>query len=323
MCIILWEMGGYMADKLLKTSKHKKEVEPTNRHLLKKQISGREKNIKDKDGFLKHLVQLLCGGGGLVFIFTILIPIFFGPNTTQTVMPEGSVDARDLSMWVGKLSSKDSEGKKREVERWYKKDRCISPSLKEALLVVIEGTGDDNKPREHYLEMLQKEGKGDVAGKVKEALTIHQSENAKGAIISAIIAADSIVNYDARRTLIQNYIDLIHDPFTSQQSVIGQKNSIENYQRLKSEIQGLSKTILCLYRFYCARVKECCYFKDDVIDDQLKGVSYEMAPLEEANNAFVKHRITLANHIALYRNTPNELENPIKIMNEIRAENLR
>lgn len=270
-----------------------------------------------KKVIITSILSFLFGGGGLVYILSIVYPT---PNSQGLNVPyiKEGIDERDIPLWLDKLTKKEPYDRKKEVDDWYNQ-RLIKSNLRISLHWVIDRIDEEKKAKSEDIEVLRRAGRIELADKLEglnKAITKLRSANARGALRSAIFAAESMAYHDTRRRMVRLSFATIQNACTFDNYQQAYACAEEKKYNIEKELVGINLVINSLCRLYRNRVEECCGFDDDTINEQMLGISDEMAELEKIHNGYLIHRKILSEHIKLYKNDPKNL-NSIKIVNDI------
>lgn len=270
-----------------------------------------------KKVIITSIFSFLFGGGGLVYILSIVYPTPNNPVLNVPYIQEG-IDERDIPFWLEKLTKKEPNDRKKEVDDWYNQ-RLIKSNLRITLHWVIDRIDEEKKAKSEDIEVLRRAGRIELADKLEglnKAIAKLRSANARGALRSAIFAAESMAYHDTRRRMVKLSFATIQSTCNFENYQQAYKCAEEKKYSIEKELEGINSVIKSLCRLYWNRVEECCGFDDDTINEQMLGISDEMAELEKIHNGYFIHRKILSEHIKLYKNDPKKV-NVVKIVNDI------
>ena len=166
-----------------------------------------------------------------------------------------------------------------------------------------EDSGTLRKALEHNLELLKRQ----------------QAEAVKGSIRSAILIAESLQEYAARRKVVINgnlNLERMKKETTSPALIASLENGIA---RAEESIRSLDIAIDHFANYYLERIRECRHYPADLFERQLDIILEELHPDEDFMRSLRGRVDLIRKHVALSRERAGDIS-PERIQKDILAD---
>jgi hypothetical protein len=141
----------------------------------------------------------------------------------------------------------------------------------------------------------------------REQLQSQEADTVKGIVRSALLSAESLLNYSIRRKVILNELSRLEKvrAETVSPSILDSLDS--GIYRASETVRSLELATVSFTQFYLDRIKEIQGYSEDLVDSQLLAIAQELSR-EGGLNLNLKNRLDLfKKHVALYKSEPQKL----------------